>query len=83
MSTGLKIEVQEDGNLVQSNSDVVVGSVGSVDPGGQIYIIQTSDGGDGIPVEGAEVVVASSNGTGPSDIDRVGLAANTWAWSPA
>ena len=58
MSTGLKIEVQEDGNLVQSNSDVVVGSVGSVDPGGQIYIIQTSDGGDGIPVEGAEVVVA-------------------------
>jgi len=56
MSTGLKIEVQEDGNIVQTNSDNVV--VGSVDPGGQIYIIQTSDGGDGIPVEGAEVVVA-------------------------
>merc|ERR1719266_2229250 len=61
MSTGnlnMKIEVQEDGNLVQTNSDVVVGQVGSVDPGGQIYIIQTTGEGDGIPVEGAEVVVA-------------------------
>jgi len=55
MSTTQQIEIQEDGTLVQSGSDVVIGSV---DPGGQIYIIQTTDGGDGIPVEGAEVVVA-------------------------
>jgi len=59
MSSGLKIEVQEDGQIVPvSSSDVVVGQVGSVDPGGQIYIIQTTGEGDGIPVEGAEVVVA-------------------------
>ena len=59
MSTGLKIEVQEDGQIVPaSSSEVVVGQVGSVDPGGQIYIIQTTGEGDGIPVEGAEVVVA-------------------------
>ena len=56
MSTDLKIEVQEEPNLVQSAGDVVVST--SPDPGGQIYIIQTTDGGDGIPVEGAEVVVA-------------------------
>ena len=56
-NTDLKIEVQDDGNLVSSNGDIVVGGT-SPDPGGQIYIIQTTDGGDGIPVEGTEVVVA-------------------------